>query len=253
MGIIEDLSSEYNKILESQLFDENDLDYSVLDNHIMYLDWISQVSNSVIMIFDLFKKNHVYISKNFSKILGLDYEKAHEDINYLNYRVHPDDLIDLYYAGIYFLKYGMSLSVDQKKEGKLVNEYRIKNGEGIYIRIIEQQICLELDKNGNIWLALGIIDLSPDQSENQPFRSRLINLRSGEIYMFPPMGKENNLTMREKEILKLIAEGLLSKEIADKLNISVNTVNTYRQKILEKLQVDNSIEAVNYARQLGII
>ena len=39
-------------------------------------------------------------------------------------------------------------------------------------------------------------------------------------------------------------EGMFSKEISEKLNISIHTVNRHRQNILEKLQVDNMIEAI---------
>ncbi len=46
---------------------------------------------------------------------------------------------------------------------------------------------------------------------------------------------------------------MLSKEIAAELHISVNTVNTHRQRILEKLGVGNSIEAVRYAHMLGLL
>jgi len=53
--------------------------------------------------------------------------------------------------------------------------------------------------------------------------------------------------------LQLIAKGLISKQIADKLFISVNTVNTHRQRILEKLNADNSFKAIKYASKLGII
>ena len=44
-----------------------------------------------------------------------------------------------------------------------------------------------------------------------------------------------------------------SKEIADELHISIHTVNTHRQRILAKLGVDNSLEAVKYAWILGIL
>ena len=58
---------------------------------------------------------------------------------------------------------------------------------------------------------------------------------------------------REREILRLIGRGKLSKEIADQLAISVHTVNTHRQRILEKLNVDNSMEAVRYASARGLL
>jgi len=51
----------------------------------------------------------------------------------------------------------------------------------------------------------------------------------------------------------LVKDGFLSKEISDKLSISTHTVNTHRQRILEKLGVNNSMEAINYAAQLGLI
>jgi DNA-binding NarL/FixJ family response regulator len=45
----------------------------------------------------------------------------------------------------------------------------------------------------------------------------------------------------------------MSKEIADRLFISVNTVNTHRQRILEKLGAESSIEAIRYAKEKGIL
>jgi len=250
---IEQLHKEHYRLLDSQHFVEKDPDYAILDHHIPNLDRISELSNSVIMVFDLFRREHVYVSKNISQIFSLDPEQSHGDPAYIDERIHPDDLFELYEAGLYFLRYGMSLPPARQKEGKLVNEYRILNGKGEYVRILEQQMCFENDIHGNIWLALGIMDISPDQSPDTPFRSRLIDLREGKVYLFPPPGKEAMLTAREKEILQLISKGLISKQIADKLYISVNTVNTHRQRILEKLQADNAIEAIKYAAMLGII
>ena len=61
------------------------------------------------------------------------------------------------------------------------------------------------------------------------------------------------LTRREKEILGLIRQGMLSKEIASTLHISIFTVNKHRQNILEKLSVDNSMEAVQTALAMKLI
>ena len=250
---IEQLQLEYGKLLNSQKFVEEDLDYSILEQHIPHLEMISEVSNSAIMIFDLFKKEHTYVSKNIAHILELDPEKCFGNPEYIDERVHPDDMYQLLEAGLYFLGYAFTVDAESRKKSKLINEYRINNDKDTCIRIIEQHICMENDKYGNAWLSLGIIDISPDQSPDAPFRSRLIDTQSGKIYLFPPRNKEAILTSREKEILQLIAKGYISKQIADKLFISVNTVNTHRQRILEKLQVDNSIEAIKYASKYGLI
>ena len=61
------------------------------------------------------------------------------------------------------------------------------------------------------------------------------------------------LSEREKEILQLIDQGRLSKEIADALSISIHTVNRHRQNILSKLGVSNSIEACRIAKRLNLI
>ena len=53
------------------------------------------------------------------------------------------------------------------------------------------------------------------------------------------------LTVREIEILELIAKGLLNKEVADKLCISSGTIKKHIQNIYEKLHVNNRVEAVN--------
>jgi NarL family two-component system response regulator LiaR len=53
------------------------------------------------------------------------------------------------------------------------------------------------------------------------------------------------LTEREKSILDQLSHGLMNKEVASKLNISVATVRTHIQNIYEKLQVNTRVEAVN--------
>lgn len=61
------------------------------------------------------------------------------------------------------------------------------------------------------------------------------------------------LSVREKEILNQIAKGLLTKEIAAKLGISMNTVMAHRTKLFQKLKVQNLGELLLTARNLGYI
>ena len=59
--------------------------------------------------------------------------------------------------------------------------------------------------------------------------------------------------MRVKEILGLISNGLISREIADLLYISVNAVNTHRPRIIERLDVSSTSGASRYSIDLGIL
>jgi len=61
------------------------------------------------------------------------------------------------------------------------------------------------------------------------------------------------LTSREREVLKLIAEGKSSKEIANLLFISVFTVNNHRASIMEKLDLNKATDLVKYAIRKGYI
>jgi len=61
------------------------------------------------------------------------------------------------------------------------------------------------------------------------------------------------LTSREQEIMALLAQGLSTKQIAEKLFISPKTVENHRSNILRKLNLHSTIELVRYAARLGII
>lgn len=61
------------------------------------------------------------------------------------------------------------------------------------------------------------------------------------------------ITRREKEVLRLIAEGLTNTEISVKLFISIPTVNTHRKSLLEKFEVKNTATLIGKAIRLGLI
>ena len=63
----------------------------------------------------------------------------------------------------------------------------------------------------------------------------------------------DTLTARERELLKLIAEGQTTQEIANKLSISLKTVGGHRTKIMEKLDLHNRTQLIKYAMRKGII
>lgn len=71
-------------------------------------------------------------------------------------------------------------------------------------------------------------------------------------YRIPFEKKVIRLTPREKDVLKLICEELTTQEIADKLFISVNTVETHRKNLISKTGVKNGIGLVKFALTNGL-
>jgi DNA-binding CsgD family transcriptional regulator len=61
------------------------------------------------------------------------------------------------------------------------------------------------------------------------------------------------LSARELEIVQLIAQGLVAKEISKKLNLSTHTVYTHRKNIMEKLKFRRSSELVLFAVNKGLL
>jgi DNA-binding NarL/FixJ family response regulator len=62
-----------------------------------------------------------------------------------------------------------------------------------------------------------------------------------------------SLTDREKQVLKLVAEGKSNKEVAELLGISVKTAMSHRERMMEKLDLHNRTELVRYALKVGVI
>ena len=93
----------------------------------------------------------------------------------------------------------------------------------------------------------------------------------GEIFLYPSLATRlvqdylkragsgeqplvyDDLTPREREVLVLIAEGLTNAEIANRLIISVKTVDRHRENIMRKLNMHNRIDLVKYAIRTGLI
>jgi DNA-binding NarL/FixJ family response regulator len=91
----------------------------------------------------------------------------------------------------------------------------------------------------------------------------------GEVYLSPVVSKHiveaytrsahgrpsslEQLSPRLREILQLIAEGRSRKEIAEKLNISVKTFDTYRAQLMEQLDIHDVAGLVRYATRMGIV
>jgi DNA-binding CsgD family transcriptional regulator len=61
------------------------------------------------------------------------------------------------------------------------------------------------------------------------------------------------ITERERQVLQLLADGRSNKEIAARLGLSPNTVKTHVARLFEKLQVTRRTEAIQLARELGLV
>lgn len=92
-----------------------------------------------------------------------------------------------------------------------------------------------------------LLEAIPSVLGNRRYVSKLL----GSIAHFED-GEEQGVTPREQEILKLIAAGKSSPEIADALALSVFTVRKHKQNLMRKLSLHNAVELTRYAMHQGL-
>ena len=94
-------------------------------------------------------------------------------------------------------------------------------------------------------------DYFMDTSVSQKVIKKLVGIQPGEIKSLD--NSYNTLTPREQEVMAMVAEGLSTNEIGERLFISPKTVENHRSRIMRKLDLHSTIEIARYAAKLGII
>ena len=203
----------------------------IAQEYISYMKILEQAGSFAVFLSDKFG-HYYYVT---------EYIETSQELNIENL-VHPDDLEVVRRIDKKVWEFLDTLPEEEKLTYKYIYEMRVLD-RGKYVRMIYQTRLLAF-KDDN-FLAMGMIDLAPEQSANTSVRFQIKNCLTDEVVPFTiESATDVLLTPREREVLALAKEGMFSKEISEKLNISIHTVNRHRQNILEKLQVDNMIEAI---------
>ena len=149
-------------------------------------------------------------------------------------------------AELRFFHYLRHLPKHRKSEYFLLSKLRFKDS----IEVVHRMYYIFDESMDSILYAICIY--SP-LIFDFPGRSYIVNSSTGLKEELASSYNETIISRRERQILHLIASGLKSVEIAEKLHISKHTVSRHRQEILAKLQVKNSIEACRLAKSMGLI
>lgn len=203
----------------------------IAQQYLPYMKILEEAGSFAVFLSDRFG-HYYYVTEYIEASQEIDIEKL----------VHPDDWEMVRRIDKKVWEFLDTLPKEEKLAYKYIYELRVRE-RGKYIRMIYQTRILAFKEDN--FLAMGIIDLAPEQSANTSVRFQIKNCLTDEIVPFAiESAADTLLTPREREVLALAKEGMFSKEISEKLNISIHTVNRHRQNILEKLQVDNMIEAI---------
>jgi DNA-binding CsgD family transcriptional regulator len=227
-----------------------------LENSKLIARMYARLENCIRVLSDLkSRRSYIYYGAVADQ-LGLNKQEAEiksiwEDE--LLSRVHTEDLQKKYRLEFQFFQLLNSVNVSKRVDYGVITKLRIRNKDGKYILIQHRLIYIGSTDDGSIWLALCLYNLIYDHPEFDIPQGVIVNTRSGEIIDLEQNKFTDILSVREKEVLSLIKHGQRSKEIADKLSLSINTVNRHRQNIFQKLNVTNAMEACRIAETTGLL
>jgi DNA-binding CsgD family transcriptional regulator len=196
------------------------------------------------------------VSDEIEGVLG--YLPLDFDLSFMISKIHPDDLSSFVSIGQSIMDFLGHLPQEKIMKYKIRYDFRMEKKNGEYARILYQGICLQVDEHYNVIKTLGVhTDISYLQHDGQPVLS-FIGMDDEPSFHDVAFKKifiqcKEDLTQREKEVLRLIIEGKLSKEIGDILKISKQTVDTHRKNMVRKKNLSNTGELIAKAIRLGWI
>ena len=201
-----------------------------------------------------------YVSPNFKDLTGHDPELFKEGgMNWLANHLHPEDREHFkinFTEGFLFL---LNLAQDQKMKCYFNLSCRVMHKRGNPIWIYQQCRPIALDAQGKPLYSLNVIvDLTNVMPQDgQPCWS-VVEPRTGAkpIFLGGSCGENMHwlfgtsaspFTKKESKVLELLMKGLSGKQLAAKLDVSINTINTHRKSIFRKTRAQSLNEAISRA------
>ncbi|MBO7440574.1 MAG: response regulator transcription factor [Bacteroidales bacterium] len=218
------------------------------------LDNVSQISSSGYYVVDYFKHNFLYVSDSMEYWCG----HTAEEIKMLGYDLYTqyvpqDELVILKIINEDIFRQFECIPDTERCKYTISYDFHFVI-DGVK-KIVKKHLTPYRLKNGKIWLALCRITLSDSKKVGNAI------LKKGKEQSYYEYNLETRQWIRktitklsdnEKDILRLIAQGLSNKEIGEILRYSEQTIKTYRKYLKNKLLTNNTCEAVIYALNNGL-
>ncbi|MBP6335177.1 MAG: helix-turn-helix transcriptional regulator [Bacteroidia bacterium] len=243
---------------------ENQIDKDFFSQQSNLLRSLNFRTDEICLISDLQSRRHIYCSDTIEKILGwtaLEYQNGGLAFGL--------SIMDLDSANKLTEQYKIELEKRQDASANLdltpiVFEYRKRHKNGSWKWVRSESWILKRDEKGNIlYILIFLKDITLLKVKSAlELNSGVIELINNGLNHININGLQSEviehpsgallLSSREKEILGFVKRGFSTKEIASKLKLTANTVNTYRKNLMNKLQAKNTAELVRIAMEQGI-
>jgi DNA-binding CsgD family transcriptional regulator len=233
----------------SQSFDQID----PLDPQIMEMERKLRHNKQFFYLADLLSMKILYVTQGCKQMIGVAPEEF--ELSSVLTRVHPSDFNRHSLTRSKLIKTGYELMMRRKGYALFSTHSRIKDISGGYSSYLFQAYVFFAEVPGpKVYVLLVLTDLSDFELNAHSYHYYAGDNMTMFRYPDEALLQEGHVfTNREFELIKLIAQGLGSEQIADKLSLSVNTINTHRRNILKKTMKSTTQELVIELKEKGII
>jgi len=212
---------------------------------------------------DVEKGVSLFAGGMFEKIVPIkmeDFVNHSPEILFRN--THPEDVMRLFAFTNHWISFFMSLPAERKMHVRPTIYIRLLSPEKLYKWVMIQYAEHLLDADGNIAYGLTLVtDISHIKKDGVAMMSVLDTYDDSCQLFFCADGKAiadtatviAKITPREIEVLRFLAIGYSSKQIAAELNIATKTIDNHRQNLLQKTNTKSSAELVVYGINKGFI
>lgn len=215
---------------------------------------------------DFAANKHIHVEESCFDLLGYTSDYLLEmDFNSWLDKVHPacSEIINtsIFSHDLAFLQ---SITNDEYADHVFSYNFKIENAAGNFINVLQRFSFVPGTRSGEPVGIIGvIIDITHFKNDNtiihtvekvDRFQEDAVNtLVYKKVYSVYEVGATLPMTVRELEILRLMADGFGSKQIAHELKLSANTINNHRKNMLQKASCSTSSELLSHAVKHGLL
>lgn len=220
---------------------------------ILEMEELMRARKQFFYVGDLIRIRILFTSQNSRDMIGVDPDTMGPGELYL--ATHPDDVNRMNLARLRLFRSGTDLF--QKKEGSLFYSipFFLNDANGKRIRLLFQgYLFYSKIPYETVFVLFVHTDISDFHIKRHAFHHYIGEDQA--VFRYPDdelLRIGYSFSDREFDILGLLAQGLESEQIADKLFLSVNTVNTHRRNILRKSNKSTTYEVVLELMEKGIL
>ena len=189
-----------------------------------------------------------YVGANCQYIFGFDKDEIKAlKVSDFFARIHPEDIDGLHQC----FEFINSAEPYDPATHRFVLHYRFKGKKGSYLYLRDEKLAIKTEAEKYVYFAM----FQNVSSREKFFHVKLdvLQYEKGEqvkIHTFNPRHGIRSITPRQIEIIKLIIKGFSTQEIADRLNLSINTIKNHKQVLFRRINVKTSLELVNFANRV---